>query len=95
MPQALSDVVESIIGAIYISDCFMPVGAEALFDNILRPFFDRHITLRTLSHHPTKVLFELFQAHGCQQFSILKEKHEDGTRCHGEIPTTHEQVGSW
>jgi endoribonuclease Dicer len=61
------------------------VGGEALFDNVLRPFYDRHITLKTLSHHPTKILFELFQAHGCQQFQIVKEKNHEspGTRCDG------------
>lgn len=78
-------MVESIVGAIYISDNFMPVGAEALFDNVLKPFYDRHIRLQTLSHHPTKVLFELFQAQGCRQFAIQKEKNESATRCHGEI----------
>jgi endoribonuclease Dicer len=78
-------VVESIAGAIYLSDNFMPVGVEALFDNVLKPFYDRHITLKTLSHHPTKVLFELFQAHGCQQFRLQKEKNENTTSCHGEI----------
>lgn len=63
----------------------MPVGAEALFDNVLKQFYDRHITLKTLSHHPTKVLFEVFQAQGCRQFAIQKEKSENATRCHGEI----------
>ena len=74
-----------MVGAIYVSDHFSPVGAEALFDNLLKPFYDRHITLTTLSHHPTKALFELFQAQGCQQFRILKEKDENITRCHGNI----------
>lgn len=83
--QALSDVVESIVGAIYISDNFSPIGAEAFFDNVLKPFYDKHVTLKTLSHHPTKILFELFQAQGCQQFEILKEKVDDITRCHGEM----------
>ncbi|KAH9482923.1 Dicer-like protein 1 [Psilocybe cubensis] len=73
-PKALSDVVESIVGAIYISDNFSPVGAETLFDNVLKPFYDKHITLHTLSHHPTKILFELCQAQGCQQFEITREK---------------------
>ena len=84
--QALSDVVESIIGAIYISEDFSPSGAEAVFDNVLKPFYDRHVTLKTLSHHPTKILFELFQAQGCQQFEIAKEKNEDQqlTRCDGK-----------
>lgn len=77
--------MESIVGAIYISDNFSPIGAEAFFDNVLKPFYDKHVTLKTLAHHPTKILFELFQAHGCQQFEILKEKEEDFTRCHGQI----------
>jgi hypothetical protein len=78
--------VESIIGAIYISEDFSPSGAEAVFDNLLKPFYDRHVTLKTLSHHPTKILFELFQAQGCQQFEIVKEKDEDQqlTCCDGK-----------
>jgi endoribonuclease Dicer len=74
-------VVESIAGALYISDNFSPVGAEALFENVLKPFYDRHISLKTLSHHPTKILFELFQAQGCQQFQVTKEKDQALTHC--------------
>jgi len=51
----------------------------------LKPFYDKHITIQTLSHHPTKVLFELFQAQGCQQFEITKDKDDNIIRCHGEI----------
>ncbi|TFK55753.1 ribonuclease III [Heliocybe sulcata] len=79
-PKALSDVVESIIGAIYISDNFSPVGSEAFFVKVLRPFYDKHITLKTLSHHPTKTLFELFQAEGCHEFEMVKQQM---TRCEG------------
>lgn len=87
--QALSDVVESIVGAVYISDNFSPVGAESLFDNVLKPFFDTHITLQTLSHHPTKILFELLQAQGCQQFEITKDKDDSVIRCHGTPSFEH------
>ncbi|KAF8897452.1 hypothetical protein BD779DRAFT_1608060 [Infundibulicybe gibba] len=73
-PKVLSDVIESIIGALYLSDDLSSVGAEALFNNVLKPFYDKHITLKTLSHHPTKTLFELFQARGCQRFKIAKER---------------------
>jgi endoribonuclease Dicer len=83
-------VVESIIGAVYISDDFSAVGAEQFFNNVLRPFYDRHISLKTLSHHPTKVLFELLQAQGCQQFQIVKEQArnmvEQHTQCDGTSP---------
>ncbi|KAG1753945.1 uncharacterized protein EDB91DRAFT_1287021 [Suillus paluster] len=82
-PKILSDVVESIIGALYISDGFTSDGVELIFKTILEPFYDQHITVKTLSHHPTKILFEIMQAQGCQQFSIEKEKLSDthGTRC--------------
>jgi len=81
-PKTLSDLVESIIGAIYISDNFSPVGAESLFNRVLKPFYDKHITINTLSHHPTKILCELFQAQGCQQFGIARDRNYGLTRCH-------------
>lgn len=82
-PKILSDVVESIIGALYISDGFTSDGVELMFKKILEPFYDQHITVKTLSHHPTKILFEIMQTQGCQQFSIEKEKlgETQGTRC--------------
>ena len=58
-----------------------------MYNTILRPFYDQHITLKTLSHHPTKVLFELFQSRGCQVFEITKEIDEEDEsliRCDGE-----------
>lgn len=82
-PKILSDVVESIIGALYISDGFTSDGVELMFKTILKPFYDQHVTIKTLSHHPTKILFEIMQTQGCQQFSIEKQKlgETDGTRC--------------
>jgi endoribonuclease Dicer len=61
-----------------------------MYNTILRPFYDKHITLKTLSHHPTKVLFELFQSRGCQVFEITKEiddEDESLIRCDGESLT--------
>jgi endoribonuclease Dicer len=81
--QALSDVVESVVGALYLSDNFSRVGADAFFNKVFKPFYGRHIKLATLSHHPTQTLFELAQAQGCQQFEIVKEKFEDSIRCDG------------
>ena len=86
--QALSDIVESVIGAIFISDNFSPDGAQSFFDKILKPFYDKHITLRTLSHHPTKTLFEVLQAHGCQHFEVTREyesteEFSNGLSCNG------------
>ena len=66
-------MVESILGAIYVSDDFSPEGAEAFFNKVMRPFFDQYIDLHSLSHHPTKILLELLQSYGCQNFEISKK----------------------
>ncbi|THV08645.1 ribonuclease III [Dendrothele bispora CBS 962.96] len=84
-PKALSDVVESIIGAIFLSDDFSPDGVENFFASSLRPFYDKHIRLQTLSHHPTKLLFELIQAKGCHQSQIVKEHDETLVLVHGVV----------
>lgn len=78
-------MVESVIGAMYISDNSTPVGVEAFFEAVLKPFYDKHITLKTVAHHPTKILFELIQAQKCQKFQILKDKAPNETYCHGEL----------
>lgn len=84
--------MESIIGALYVSDGFTLDGAQKFFERVLEPFYDRYITLKTLSHHPTKILFELLQSHGCQQFELVKERNDltQQTRCDCKsfIPTT-------
>ncbi|KAI0307339.1 hypothetical protein B0F90DRAFT_1622768 [Multifurca ochricompacta] len=78
-------VVESVIGAIFISDNFSPDGAQRFFDKILKPFYDKHITLRTLTHHPTKTLFEVLQAHGCRQFEVTREYEPTERFSHGML----------
>lgn len=59
---------------------------------MLKPFYDTHITLQTLSHHPTKILFELLQAEGCQQFEITKDKEVNATCCHGMRYLKHSHI---
>jgi endoribonuclease Dicer len=61
-------------------------GAQAMYDTLLMPFYDKHISLKTLSHHPTKILFELFQSRGCQEFEITKQMDDEEHglyRCEG------------
>ena len=87
--------MESIIGALYVSDGFTLDGADKFFKRVLMPFYDRHITLKTLSHHPTKVLFELLQSHGCQQFELVKERSDltQETRCDCESLPLYGSLG--
>ncbi|KAG6813492.1 hypothetical protein H0H92_010517 [Tricholoma furcatifolium] len=66
----LSDVVEATMAAIYVGDKFSLEGVQIVFETWFRPFYEKHISLETLSHHPTKRLFELIQKHGCRRFTI-------------------------
>ncbi|KAJ3811921.1 hypothetical protein F5876DRAFT_88014 [Lentinula aff. lateritia] len=93
-PKVLSDLLESILGALYVSDKYSPVGSDAFFDKVFKPFYDRHITLQTLSHHPTKILFELLQRKGCEKFSLVKESNGYLVLVHDVIlASTQDEVG--
>ncbi|KAG6837555.1 hypothetical protein H0H93_007736 [Arthromyces matolae] len=83
-PKILSDIVEAVLGAIYVGDHFSTDGIEIIFEHWLKPFYDKYITLKTLSHHPTKILFEIFQHQGCRKFSIFNEKDGTLTRAEGQ-----------
>ena len=75
--QALSDIVESIMAAMYVNDGFDIASAERFFHDVLMPFFERHIRLQTLSDHPNTTLTNLFHSESCQQHSVVK--HADGS----------------
>lgn len=71
-PKVIGDVVESIIGAMYVCDGYELHGVQRFFDKMFKPFYEHHIHLHTLAQHPTKSLYELLQAEGCQQHSMRK-----------------------
>jgi endoribonuclease Dicer len=83
--QVLSDVLEAVLGAAFASGGCVLESVEPLFERVMRPVFDRHIALGTLANHPTKVMCELLESHGCNQFSLEKRaapsRHE--TICDG------------
>ncbi|KAF5387826.1 hypothetical protein D9615_000336 [Tricholomella constricta] len=91
-PKALSDIVEAIMGTIYIADNFSSVGVETVFEKLLKPFYDKHITLKTLSQHPTKLLFELFQRQGCRRFTTSIERKENKANLNNAHILVHEVI---
>ena len=70
--QPLSDIVESTLLGLLVLDNFKSQSTARMYNKILKPFFEKHISLQTLAHHPTKVLFEMFQSRGCQHFEIAE-----------------------
>lgn len=69
----LSDVVESVLAAVFISDECDSSGVQKVFDTLMKPFYEKHITLATVAHHPKKLLLELVQSLGCQQLEFVKD----------------------
>ncbi|KAJ3490320.1 hypothetical protein NLI96_g1540 [Meripilus lineatus] len=80
-PKVLSDIIESIMGALLVSNEFSLTAVEGFFDTALKPFFERYIRLQTLSRHPNVTLYEFFQAAGCQQHRIQKDVDHDTIQC--------------
>ncbi len=81
--KILVHFVKSIIGVLSMPNCSSLASVESFFDNVLRPFYDKHITLSTLALRPTTTLVELLSAQGCQSFDIKKEAFGPTTRCQG------------
>lgn len=68
----LSDIVESIVGALFVSEGYSVQVVEVLFESLFKPFYDKHISLHSLTPHPNTTLFELLQAEGCHQHRLVK-----------------------
>lgn len=66
-PKILSDVVESLIGAVFVDAGFNLDPVEELFDRLLKPFLDEHISIDTIKAHPLGKLMCIVQEFGCKQ----------------------------
>lgn len=76
--QALSDVVESLLGALFISEDYAIAALEAFFENVMRPFYDEHIRLSSCSTHPTSTLFKILESRSCQRFEMERVTQDKG-----------------
>lgn len=76
--QVLSDVMEGILGALYVSDNCTLEGAEKFFNRVFKPFFDQFVTFETLARHAADAVLEMLNRLGCQQYSRV-HNFENGT----------------
>jgi len=93
--QALSDVMEGIIGALYASDNCTLEGTEKFFNKVFRPFFDEFVTFEMLARHAADAVLEMLNRLGCQQYSRVHNIENRVHSCKSEctiIPQLHRVV---
>ncbi|KAG2230115.1 hypothetical protein INT48_006272 [Thamnidium elegans] len=66
-PKVLSDVIESLIGAVYVDCQFRLEPVLKLFGRWLKPLLENHISLQSIQEHPVGKLKYFVQAYGCVQ----------------------------
>ncbi|KAH7344745.1 hypothetical protein B0J17DRAFT_636693 [Rhizoctonia solani] len=71
-PKALGDVVESLLGAVYISSGFNISRVKTVYDRLLKPFYDRYIDKQAILAHPMSRLMKELESAGCRAFGIAK-----------------------
>ncbi|ELU41905.1 dicer-like protein 1 [Rhizoctonia solani AG-1 IA] len=93
-PKALGDVVESLLGAIYISSGFSITRVKTVYDRVLKPFYDRYIDKKAMLTHPMSRLMKRLESIGCRSFGVAKAETQlpnggTGFKCevkiHGQI----------
>lgn len=73
--------MEAILGALLMSEDFDSRGARAMFDSVLRPFFDRYGRLDSTGEHPANALSVIFQKRKCEFFrNSIQENSKIGVK---------------
>ncbi|KAI8994876.1 hypothetical protein BDB01DRAFT_714743, partial [Pilobolus umbonatus] len=70
IPKVLSDVVESMLGAVFVDAGFDLSPVEDLFKKWFRPILDNHITPELIRVHPLRKFLTDLQQFGCDGFML-------------------------
>ncbi|OZJ04712.1 hypothetical protein BZG36_01815 [Bifiguratus adelaidae] len=100
-PKAVADVVESLLGAIFVDSDFDFAVADDTYQRWCVPLLDAHVGFKTLYLHPVKQLTHDVQRNGCDGLRLLHETDEvegdnncraDRAQC--DIYLHEERIGS-
>ncbi|KAG8979146.1 hypothetical protein FRC05_009356 [Tulasnella sp. 425] len=92
-PKELSDLVEALLGALLMSEDFDSRGARAMFNNVLKPFFDRYSRPDSTGEHPANALSVVFQKRKCESFrNSLQENIARGVKSYTRSVIIHDVV---
>ncbi|KAF9375586.1 Dicer-like protein 1 [Podila verticillata] len=90
MPKVLSDIVESMLGAVFVDCGFNVARVTQVFEHLVWPFLEKHVNLDNIVIHPMKALTEYLQmVQGCsdsrmEQVGETREGEEGGETGKGE-----------
>ncbi|KAI9494240.1 hypothetical protein BDB00DRAFT_928356 [Zychaea mexicana] len=68
IPKVLSDVVESMLGAVFVDAGFDLAPVEKVFEKWMIPLYEKHVTPQTLKIHPLRKFTTDLQRMGCESF---------------------------
>ncbi|KAI8136903.1 hypothetical protein BJV82DRAFT_718564 [Fennellomyces sp. T-0311] len=70
VPKVLSDVVESMLGAVFVDAGFNLDPVEQVFEKWMKPLYKNHVTPETLKIHPLRKFTTDLQRLGCESFML-------------------------
>ncbi|KAJ9053924.1 Dicer-like protein 1 [Entomophthora muscae] len=105
-PKVISDVLEAIIGAVFVDSGFDLDEPYGIFTRLVQPLYDNHIAPNQVIVHPTIQLTRFVHRFGCQKLDIIcttlddeekltrpREEHVTCTiKVHGHVLATHQGV---
>ncbi|KAF8609137.1 hypothetical protein BDV93DRAFT_517997 [Ceratobasidium sp. AG-I] len=71
-PKALGDVVESLLGAVYVSSGFKLSRVKSVYERVLQPFYDRYTDKKNILSHPMSRLMAKLESSGCKALGVSK-----------------------
>ncbi|KAI9317068.1 dicer-2 protein [Dichotomocladium elegans] len=80
IPKVLSDVVESMLGAVFIDAGFDLDPVEKVFEKWMVPLFEKHVSPDTIHVHPLRKLTTGLQAMGCDGFMLRNFTSESNAK---------------
>ncbi|KAG1469900.1 hypothetical protein G6F56_002988 [Rhizopus delemar] len=67
-PKMLSDVVESLLGAMLVDSGFDVNRVQVFFNRWIKPVLDQHVSLGTMREHPMSLFTKKIQELGCMNW---------------------------
>ncbi|KAG0366661.1 hypothetical protein BC939DRAFT_526607 [Gamsiella multidivaricata] len=77
--KVLGDVLESVMGAIYVDSGFQFSVITDVFERLIRPILQKHLSIETLEGHPVSVLLMRVQHDGCSELRFKNITASDST----------------